>query len=129
MSDSSGQNTGVGSLSHLQGIFPSQGSNTGLLHCWRILYQLSHKGSQRTLEWVAYPYSSNLPDPGIEPELPALQADPLPTELSGKQYVCLLMAAKWLLLRAHKHRTYYLLSFSVFFYGSFLALRKEVTTF
>ena len=40
-----GQNTGVGSLSLLQGIFPTQGSNPGLLHCRHILYQLSHKGS------------------------------------------------------------------------------------
>ena len=38
------QNTGVGSLSLLQGICPTQGSNTGILHCRRILYQLSHKG-------------------------------------------------------------------------------------
>ena len=40
-----GQNTGVGSLSLLQGIFPAQGSNPGLLHCRWILYQLSHQGS------------------------------------------------------------------------------------
>ena len=44
-----GQNTGVGSLSLLQGIFPTQGSNPGLPHCRRILYQLSHKGSPRIL--------------------------------------------------------------------------------
>ena len=43
--NSLGQNTGVGSLSLLQGIFPTQGSNTGLPHCRWILYQLSHKGS------------------------------------------------------------------------------------
>ena len=42
--NSPGQNTGVGSLP-LQGIFPAQGSNPGLLHCRRILYQLSHQGS------------------------------------------------------------------------------------
>ena len=42
--NSLGQN-GVGSLSVLQGIFPTQGSNLGLPHCKRILYQLSHKGS------------------------------------------------------------------------------------
>ena len=48
--DSSGQNAGVGSLSLLQGIFPTQGWNPGLLHCGQILYQLSHKGSPRTLE-------------------------------------------------------------------------------
>ena len=41
--NSPGQNTGVGSLSLLQGIFPTQGSNPGPLHCRRILYQLSHK--------------------------------------------------------------------------------------
>jgi len=28
----------------LQGIFPTQGSNPGLVHCRRILYQLSHQG-------------------------------------------------------------------------------------
>ena len=42
---SPGQNTGVGSFSLLQGIFPTQGLNPGLPHCRRILYQLSHKGS------------------------------------------------------------------------------------
>ena len=35
----------MGSLSLLQGIFPTQGSNSGLLHGRRILYQLSHQGS------------------------------------------------------------------------------------
>ena len=43
--NSPGQNTGVGSLSLLQGIFPTQGLNPGLPHCRCILYQLSHKGS------------------------------------------------------------------------------------
>ena len=43
--------TGVGSLSLLHMIFPTQGSNPGLLHFGRILYQLSYKGS---------PYSENL---------------------------------------------------------------------
>ena len=42
---SPGQNTGVGSLSLLQRVFPTQGSNTDLPHCRRILYQLSHRGS------------------------------------------------------------------------------------
>ena len=42
-----GQNTGVGSLSLLQGIFPTQGLNSGFPHCRWILYQLSHKGSPR----------------------------------------------------------------------------------
>ena len=56
--NSPSQNTGVGSLSLLQGIFPTQGSNPGLPHCRWILYQLSHKGSPRILEWVAYSFSS-----------------------------------------------------------------------
>ena len=38
------QNTGAGSLSLLQGIFPTQESNWGLLHCRRILYQLIYQG-------------------------------------------------------------------------------------
>ena len=61
--NSPGQNTGVGSLSLLQGIFPTQRSNPGLPHCRRILYQLSHKGSPRILEWVAYPFSSRSSQP------------------------------------------------------------------
>ena len=51
---SPGQSTGVGSLSLLQGIFPTQGSNPGLPHCRWIFYQLSHKRSPRILVWVAY---------------------------------------------------------------------------
>ena len=57
---STGQNTGVGSLSLLQGIFPTQGLNPGFLHCRQILYQLSQKGSPRKLEWVAYPFSKGI---------------------------------------------------------------------
>ena len=41
--NSPGQNTEVGSLSLLQGIFATQGWNPGLLHCSWILYQLSHQ--------------------------------------------------------------------------------------
>ena len=47
--NSLGQNTGVGSLSLLQGIFPTPGSNPSLPHCRQILYHLSHKGSPRIL--------------------------------------------------------------------------------
>ena len=56
--NSPGHNTGVGSLSLLQRIFLTQRSNPGLLHYRQILNQLSHKGSPRILEWVAYPFSS-----------------------------------------------------------------------
>ena len=83
--NSPGQNTGVGSFSLLQGIFPTQRSSWGLLHCRQILYQLSYQGSPqkalkvkvaqscltlfdpmdytvhgilqaRILEWVAFPF-------------------------------------------------------------------------
>ena len=50
---------GVGNLSLLQGIFQTQGSNPYR----QILYQLSHKGSPRKLEWVAYPFSSRSSQP------------------------------------------------------------------
>ena len=43
--DSPGKNTGVDSHSLLQGIFPTQGSNLGLLPCRQILYHLSHQGN------------------------------------------------------------------------------------
>ena len=44
---SPGQNTRVGNYSFLQGIFPTQGSNWGLLHCRQILYQLNYQGSPK----------------------------------------------------------------------------------
>ena len=46
------QNTGVGSRSLLQGIFPTQGLNPGLLHCRHILYQLSQQENKSELEEV-----------------------------------------------------------------------------
>ena len=55
--NSPGQNPGVGNCSLFQGTFPAQGSNPGLPHCRQILYQLSHQGSPRILEWVGYPFS------------------------------------------------------------------------
>ena len=56
--NSPAKNIGVDSLSLIQEIFPTQGLNPGLPHCWQILYQLSHKGNPRILGWVAYPFSS-----------------------------------------------------------------------
>ena len=61
--NSPGQNTGVGNLSLLQGIFPTHGSNLSLLHCRWILYHLSHQGSPRIHEWVVYPSSSGSSQP------------------------------------------------------------------
>ena len=55
------KNTGIGSLSLLQGNFPARELNWGLLHCRWTLYQLSYQGSPHTriLEWK-YPTYSNL---------------------------------------------------------------------
>ena len=61
--NSSGQNIAVSSLSLLQGIFPTQGSNPGLPHCRWILYHLRYQGSPRILEWVAYHFSRGSSQP------------------------------------------------------------------
>ena len=58
-----------GYLSLLQGIFPTQGLNLGLPDCGWILYELSHNGSPRTLEWVAYPFSSGSSQPRTRTEV------------------------------------------------------------
>ena len=51
-----GKSPGVGCHFLLQGIFPTQGSNLGLLHCRQTLYRLSHQGSPM---WLASgPHSS-----------------------------------------------------------------------
>ena len=76
--------TRVGRLSLLQGIFPTQGSNPGLPHDRRILYLLSHKGSPRILEWVAY----------------SLLQQIFPTQESNQG---LIVRAKWIVSQAKKH--------------------------
>ena len=78
--NSPGQNTGAGSCSLLQGIFPTQELKPGLLYCRRILYQRSHKGSPGILEWIAIPISRGSSQPGIRPRSPLLQAVSLPRE-------------------------------------------------
>ena len=85
--NSPGQNAGVSNRSLLQGIFPTLGSNPRLLPCRQILYQLSHQGSPRILEWVAIPSLGDLPDPGIDLGSPTLQVDS-PAELPGKPISC-----------------------------------------
>ena len=50
--NSPGKNTGVGYHSLLQGLFPTQGSNSSLPHCRQILYHLSHQGNPIDLNWL-----------------------------------------------------------------------------
>ena len=59
--NSPGQNTGVGSLSLLQWIFPTQELNRDLLHCRRILYQLSYQGSPSDNVHILLSRVTNLP--------------------------------------------------------------------
>ena len=54
--------------------------------CRRTLYQLRHRGRPRILEWVTYPFSSGSSQPRNRTRVSALQADSLPTELSGKPW-------------------------------------------
>ena len=54
--NSSGQNTEVGSLSLFQGSSQPRDQTQVYVYCRQIVYQLSHKGSSRILEWVAYPF-------------------------------------------------------------------------
>ena len=61
-----------------------QGFKPGLQHCRQILYQLSHKGRPRKLEWVAYPFSSRSSRPRNLTRSPPPQADSLPAESPGK---------------------------------------------
>ena len=115
--DSPGKNTGVGCYAPLHGIFRTQGSNPGLLHCKWILYHLSHQGSPRILEWITYPFSrgSSWPrnwtgvsciaggnfftswatDPGMEPGSTALQADFLPAEIPGNTSITIYRILMW----------------------------------
>ena len=105
--NSPGKNTGMGCHVLLQGIFPTQRSNPGFLHCRQILYQQCHQGSSRILEWVAYSFSSGSSDPGIKPGSPALQADSLPANYHGVYWNLIYNYRKWFGMRAKntKHKT------------------------
>ena len=61
--DSAGKNTGVGSHALLQGIFPTQGLNSGLPNFRQIIYHLSHQGRPWILEWYI---GKDLPEDPLE---------------------------------------------------------------
>ena len=75
-----GKNTGVSCHFLLHGIVPTQGLNPRLLHCRWIFCQLSHRGSPRILEWVAFPFSRGSSQPRDQTQVSTLQADSLPAE-------------------------------------------------
>ena len=70
--------------SSVHGTFPTQALTPGLLHCRHILYYLSHQGSPRILEWVAYPFCRGSSWSGIKMGSSALQEDSLSAELPRK---------------------------------------------
>ena len=72
------------SLYLLQGIFPTQGSNSGLPHAGRFFTSSITREAQEYWSGEPIPSPGDLLNPGIEPGSPALQADSLPTERSGK---------------------------------------------
>ena len=81
--DSPGKNTGVGCHALLQGIFPTQGLNPGVPHCRQILYHLSHQGSPRMLQYIAYPFSGGSSWPRNQTGVSCRWVF-LPAELPGK---------------------------------------------
>ena len=85
--DSPGKNTGVGCHALLQGIFPTQGSNPDLPHCRQILYQLSHQGSPRILEWIAYPFAKGSSWPRNRTRISCIAGASLPAELPEKPFI------------------------------------------
>ena len=95
--NSSGQNTGVGSLSLLQGIFPTQGSNPFSCIAGRVFTSWATREAQECWNGQPIPSLGDLPDPGIEPGSSALKADSLPIELSGKPLWAIREANRWVL--------------------------------
>ena len=74
----SGKNTGVGCLFLLQGIFPSQGLNPGLLHYRQIVYGLSHQGSPSVSKAYLYMCDENLLPSCLLPPAPTVAFLPSP---------------------------------------------------
>ena len=90
--NSPGQNTGVGSLSLLQGVFPTQGSNPSLLHCRWILYQLSHQGSPKnagviSLSFLQWFFPTQELDQGLLHCRRILSAEPLGKHKKAAQVI------------------------------------------
>ena len=81
-----GRNIGVGSLSLLQGYLPNPGIEPRSPALQQILYQLSQKGIPRILKWVAYPFSRDLPDPGIKTGVLHCRQIPYQLNYEGNQW-------------------------------------------
>ena len=62
--------------------------------CDLIVYTVHGILQARILEWVDFPFSGDLPNPGIELRSPTLQVDSLPAEPPGKPKYCMVMSKK-----------------------------------
>ena len=82
--NSPGRNTGVGSFSLLQGVFPTQGSKPRPLTLQADSLPTEPQGKPKNPGVSSLSLLQVIPDPGIEPGFPASQARSLPTELQGK---------------------------------------------
>ena len=100
--NSPGQSIGVGSLSLLQGLFPTQGSNPDLPHCRRILYQLSHKEQKEVLKWVrgmndneSYPGSTLSPHWSVAFRIYYLSSFESPSSPIFEDLILILLPCVW----------------------------------
>ena len=82
--DSPGKNIGVSCHAFLQRIFPTQGSNPGLLHCRQILYLWATREFHEYWSGQLIPFPGDLPDPRSKQGSLILQTDSLPAEPPGR---------------------------------------------
>ena len=113
----------LGSCSLLQGIFATKGLNPDFPHCRRIFYHLSHQGSPKILEWVAYLFSKELLGPGIELGVSCI-AGGFFTSWATRE------ALKGPILKVLVKQTHYCYFIFNFFFKKFMQLfRKKVANF
>ena len=117
--NSSGQNTGVGNLSLLQGIFPNQGSNPGLPHCRQILYQLCHIKKYWYLPCIV----QYVPEPILHPTLCTSHSPTLILSLQPLENTSLLSVSLLFLYYIHYFVAFfrfhpYMISHSIFLFLS-----------
>ena len=100
------------------GVFPTQGSNPGLPHYRRILYQLSHKGSPRILEWTTYHFCSRSSQPRNQTGVSCIASRFFTNWATGEAHIChiyiFLMVVNLLLFLDASSFFYFLFKFYIF---------------
>ena len=103
---SSGYWSGAGCHSLLQGIFPKQGLNLGLLHCRKILYPLSHQGSPFTYSHVQLSLGPELPQLRTTGR-PAMIFELLKSSIVGTFKVGMMLTLIFLEHKSEKNRNFW----------------------